>query len=421
MPLRTSPTFAGSVKFGAKYRNKAKDRDNSTTVFSTDEDIFMSGLLDPTFDPKNFYEGRYEFGPFFGIDPARDLNDRPDFEAETDPEADLADYDASENVVAAYAMADLALSPRLTLLPGVRLESTGFEYTGNEVLFDDEGDFAGLRAATDSGRYTQVLPGVHLRYALTPESNLRVAFTRSLARPNYYDLVPYQLVLEEDLEIERGNPELQPSTSWNLDFMAERYLPSVGVISGGVFYKSIADFIFPFRYEEDRNGDSYDVTQPQNGPGASVFGLELAVQNHLRFLPAPFDGLGIYANYTFTDSSAELPERDEPSLPLPGQAQHSGNLAVWYEKDGFSARMAFTFRDGFLSEVGGDADEDLFVDAHYQMDLSISHAVTPRVRLFADLLNLTDRPLRVYEGTSDRPIQEEYYRWWTTFGVKFGF
>ncbi len=421
IPLRTSASLAGSMKVGVKHRQKRKRRDNGTLIFETDADIFMGDLLESGFNPRNFYRGRYAFGPFFDPDAARALNGRAGFESSTDLEADLADYDATENVTAGYAMADLAAGPRLTVLAGVRVETTGFDYTGYDLTFDEEGNFATLTEVSGTGRYTQVLPGAHLRYAITPDSNIRAAVTRTLARPNYYDLVPYQLVLEEDLEIERGNPMLQPSTSWNVDVLAERYFRSVGIVSGGFFYKSIADFIFPFRFEESRSSDDYDVVEPRNGPTASVAGIELALQNQLRFLPAPFDGLGVYANYTFTDSDAELPDRTAERLQLPGQVRHSGNLAVWYEKAGFSTRMAVTFRNAFLAEVGGDADEDLFVDTHHQLDLSVSHAITPRIRLFADVLNLTNQPLRVYEATSDRPIQEEYYRWWMMFGARFGF
>ena len=229
-PLAASPTFAGSVRIGGKYRHKVKDRDARTTVFETDDDIFMNGILESGFDPKNFLRGRYGFGPFFSPQSARGLNGRPDFESEDDPEADLADYHATERIAAGYAMAELAFGPKLTLLPGVRFERTMLDYRGFTLDFDDEGDFDGIAEARGEGNYGQALPGVHLRYAVTPESNFRAAFTRSLARPNYYDLVPYQVVFEEDLEIERGNPTLRPSTSWNIDFMGERYFRSVGLI-----------------------------------------------------------------------------------------------------------------------------------------------------------------------------------------------
>ncbi len=79
---------------------------------------------------------------------------------------------------------------------------------------------------------------------------MRAAYTRTLARPNYYDLVPYQIVFREDDEIERGNPALKPTTSNNLDLLAEHYFHSVGVVSGGVFYKRLNDYIYPFVFDE---------------------------------------------------------------------------------------------------------------------------------------------------------------------------
>ena len=121
-----------------------KDRDARTTVFATDDDIFMSGIIETGFDPKNFLRGRYGFGPFFSPQFARALNGRPDFESEDDPEADLADYHATERITAGYAMAELALGPKLTLLPGVRFERTSLDYRGFTLDFDDEGDFAGI-------------------------------------------------------------------------------------------------------------------------------------------------------------------------------------------------------------------------------------------------------------------------------------
>ena len=69
----------------------------------------------------------------------------------------------------------------------------------------------------------------------------RQAYTRTIARPNYVDLVPYQLVFQEDAEIARGNSALKPTTSDNLDVLAERYFKSIGVVSGGVFYKRMSD------------------------------------------------------------------------------------------------------------------------------------------------------------------------------------
>jgi outer membrane receptor protein involved in Fe transport len=114
------------------------------------------------------------------------------------------------------------------------------------------------------------------------------------------------------------------------------------------------------------------------------------------------------------------PERSGDS-PLPGQSSHLGNVAVWYEKAGFSARAAWNFHGKYIDAVGASAAGDVFYDNHTQLDLSFGQRLARNFRLYTDLLNLTNAPLRYYEGTWDRPIQEEYYRWWLLFGVKANF
>lgn len=146
-------------------------------------------------------------------------------------------------------------------------------------------------------------------------------------------------------------------------------------------------------------------------------GLELAFQNQLKFLPAPFDGLGLYANYTFTDSSARFPGRNEDST-LPGQSRHVGNVALSYEKSGFQGRVAVNFHGKYIDEVAETPTDDRYYDNHTQFDVSVSQAIGKRARVFAELLNLSDAPLRYYRGVPTRPDQEEYYRWWAAFGVK---
>jgi TonB-dependent receptor len=325
-------------------------------------------------------------------------------------------------------MADLYLGSRVRVLAGARYERTSLDYTGYEVLFDDEGDFASISALSRTNGYGHLLPMAHLRVSLDEHTNLRAAATRTLARPNFYDLAPYTVIFREDLEILRGNPDLRPTTAWNFDLLAERYFQSVGVASAGVFYKRLSDYIFPFSFEEVRSGDEFQVIQPLNGEQASVRGFEAALQSQLRFLPSPLDGVGLYLNYTFTDSEATFPERTSRST-LPGQARHVGNVSLSYEKGGFMGRASVNFHGSYVDLVVGDqvgadgirVDQDRYYDRHTQLDVTASQAVTSHIRLFAEALNLTNEPLRYYRGTSDRPDQEEYYKWWAAFGVKVNF
>jgi TonB-dependent receptor len=420
-PIGNSANSARFLKIGAKLKDKRKTRNIEIGSASPVGTVMFPMLQDGGFDNSrflSFFNNGYDKFPGINPEASRAMfNALPAGEFEVDPEGDAENYDATERVLAGYAMAELFVGPRLTLLPGIRVESTKVDYTGYEVLYNDDGDYVSTRPLTGGDTYTQVLPGFHARFAVTPEVNLHAAYTRTIARPNYVDLVPYQLVFQEDGEIERGNSSLTPTTSDNLDLLAERYFSSIGLVSGGVFYKRMSDYIFNFRFDEQAFGETYEINQPRNGETATLWGFELAVQNQLRFLPAPLDGLGIYANYTWTDSTATYPDRATDSK-LPGQSRHLGNFSIWYEKYGFSAKSSWNFHGKYIDEVGGDAAEDVYYDNHTQLDINVSQRLMKNIRVYADFLNLTNAPLRYYVGTTNRPIQQEYYRWWTQFGVK---
>jgi TonB-dependent receptor len=420
LPLRTLSTFSGVLKFGGKYRDRKKARNNEVLEIETEDDLFLSNVLDPNYRVRKFLDGRYNPGNAF-VNPqvARDLTSQFPVEIEKNIEEDLADFVAKEKISAGYVMAELMLGERFMLLPGLRFEHTSNNYQSSQLLFDDEGDLAGITPITGRKDYNFFMPALHARYQLGANTNLRAAITRTLSRPNFVDVVPFQLILEEDSEIERGNPDLNPTKSVNFDVLAEHYFNTVGVASAGFFYKRLTDNIFLSRFEEDRNGDTFDITQPLNGERASLWGIELAFSNQLRFLPKAFDGLGVYTNYTFTESSARIAGRNDG--PLPGQAKHSGNFAVFYEKFGFSGRLAFNYHGQYIEEVGEDVTRDLFFDSHGQWDLSLSQRINRWLRVYVDVLNLTNEPLRRFEGFKNRPVQEEYYRWWLTAGIKIHF
>lgn len=412
LTLPMNGKVSGLWKFGAKFRDKEKDRDAEVFEFDTDD---LTLLAAASGDFGSLFGGRYTVGPFQDAGFIR--NFAGGFDQERDPEEDLADYAASEDTLALYSLVDLQLSDSVSLLTGVRWESTDTQYDAFEIVFDDEGDFASLSPVSGTNDYDEVLPSAHLRWALDERTNVRAAVSRSLARPNYEDLAPFSLILEEDLEIERGNPDLDITTSWNLDLMWERYFETVGLVSVGAFHKDLSDIIFFFRGKEVRAGETFDVIQPLNGDEAEVTGFELVYQNRFQNLDGWASGLGLYFNATFADSEATIPERDVARLP--GQADDVVNLAVSYETGGFSGRLSYNVHGEYISEVGEEAEEDLWIDERSQLDLSLSQRLTSKMRLALDVLNLTDEPFRIYEGSPDRPVQVEEYSWSATLSLKW--
>lgn len=422
-PLGTRQGLVSVLKVGLKIKDKRKVRDFQIGAATPATPVLFPELQDTSFDNSRFMDFFPAGYPAFpGIDPkaSRALFAANAARHVVDRSGDASAYRAKERLYAAYGMVEFFVGDKLMLLPGLRYESTTVDYVGNDVRYNAAGQYQSTQPVTGGDTTGFLLPGVHARYAVDDRTNVRAAYTRTLARPNYYALVPYELVRQDSSTITRGNPALAPTTSDNVDLLAEHYFRSVGVVSGGVFYKRLNDYIFPFRFQQTVFGQLFEVTQPQNGDSASLWGAEVAFQNQLRFLPGPLDGLGVYANYTWTNSSAQFPGRIETAT-LPGQSSHLGNVAVSYEKSGFSARSSWNFHGKYVDAVGDAALRDVYYDNHVQWDLSVSQQVLRRVRLFADFLNLTNAPLRYFEGVTTRPVQEEYYRWWSTFGVKVNF
>ena len=407
--------LSGLWKFGVKARLKTTSQDYNVYEYSAEDDLPLTDYLNNWKPATPFMHGftSYDIGPFQSPSKMRELLASGLLEGERILEEDLADYTLDEDTYAGYGLVNLDIGSNLNLVGGLRYENTTDKYGAYELVFDEEGDPSDLIPVSGKNSYTEWLPQVLLRYRLAERTNLRAAVTRSFARPNFGDIAPFQNINREDLEITRGNPDLVPTTAWNYDLLFEHYMASVGLVSGGLFYKQLTDNIFLSTFEEDVDGQTYDVEQPVNGETGSLYGAEVAYQNRWA------SGFGIYFNYTYADSKANYTTRTDTQLQ--GQAQNVGNLALIFEKSGFSGRLSLNYNGKSLFEVGKDASRDLFVDDHMQLDFSAQQQLGKNVTLFLEAINLTNEPYRVYEGSTDWTRQSEWYSWWGTIGVKLNF
>jgi TonB-dependent receptor len=408
------------LKLGVKLRNKDKSRNRVENTYTTSSTLRITDFIETGFDLPPYLNGRYNLEPYISQSKVENIPNQFPTTVTRNFARDAEVFDGTETTLAGYAMAEIYVGSKLYILPGFRYEHTSADYTGRQVNFGPTGAYLSTTPISSSTKFGVPLPGVHMRYAIDAKTNLRAAVTRSLARPNYYELVPYRAQNDSDRTLALGNPNLNPTKAWNLDLMAEHYFTSVGVISGGVFYKSLDDYIFTFTRTETLNNAQYQFTQPLNGESATVKGLEVAIQNQLTFLPSPLNGLGFYANYTRTSSEAAIPARSGKNR-LPGQSNNVGNVALSYEKGGFSGRLSMNFHGSYIDLVGATALLDRIYDQHKQLDLTLSQKLTKKIRLYANGINLNNAKLRYYQGVPERVLQEETYRWWAEFGVKVNF
>ena len=337
-------------------------------------------------------------------------------------------YNTKENVYAGYIMTEQKVSSNFSVLAGLRIENTQISSTGNTVNYDEDGNYVDYQQTTVENNYTNYLPGVHLKYNFNKNSILRFAYTNTIARPNYIDLVPYKNIIREDEEIEVGNPDLNPAKSINFDLMGEHYFSNIGIISAGAFYKSISDFAYTYisEAEDNRYGtdtEGYEVKRPENGGDAYVFGIEFAFQRKLTFLPGFGKNFNVYLNYTYLTSEADGINNEDgderTNMTLPNTAPNMFNGSLGYDDGRFTARISANFSDACIDEIGKDEFNDRYYDEQFFLDLNVGYAITKNLRVYADFINLTDQPLRYYQGQKDRTMQMEYYGRRLTFGLKY--
>ncbi len=433
IPLN-SGTNVSILKIGGRYRGKNKERDNNFFEYSPTSGFDkMTDYQTQDYSDNNYLAGDYRIGTF--STPAflgsLNLSDASLFEKEDLPEEYLAgNYSATETITGGYAMLKQNIGEDWFFIFGVRAENTNVEYTGNQVVFDTEGDFDAnaSRQVEGSGNYTNVMPSFHARYDLTETSILRFAWTNTLARPRYFDLVPYRQVNLEDNELAEGNSNLKPTTSMNFDVMFENYFKSIGLVSGGVFYKKLNNFIFEYdinNYTDPVSGQAFDrYQQRRNGGDANLAGLELAFQRQLDFLPGIWRGLGVYTNYTYTYSEANgLPVegRENEDFTLPGTAGHTFNASLSFETKKFNFRASLNYTSDYLDEVAGSSFYDRYYDTQTFVDLNATYVINPKLRFYVEAKNLTNQPLRYYQGKgmNDQMMQVEYYNARFNAGLKF--
>lgn len=424
IPASLFGTANGTLKFGARGRFKNKSRDNNFFEYdleSTYPTMDLTGLKDLSNDA--FLAGdKYNLGGY--ID-ANWLGALALVNGESVPSEFLrANYNVSENVWAGYVMTTQNLTDKLQTLIGVRVEATQLKATGNQI--EDEDDLVGT--VTKENAYTNVLPGVHFKYAPNNNTVFRFAWTNTLARPNYVDLIPTIDIVSGDEEIFIGNPDLKATTSMNFDVIGEYYFKSVGLLSGGLFFKKINDFVY--QYQEEASSDAlgtgttgYRVYQPLNGDAATIFGAEFAFQRQLDFLPGFAKNFSFYLNYTFLTSKAtgirneDGEERDD--LDLPNTAPNLLNASLGYANKYFNARFSANFSDAYIDEIGGNSFEDRYYDQQFFLDFNIGISLSKKLSLYGELKNITNQPLRYFQSVRSRTQQAEFYGQRLTFGVKY--
>ena len=281
----------------------------------------------------------------------------------------------------------------------------------------------------------------HVQYKATSWFDVRLAATKSLARPNYFNLVPWQSINYNESQLSKGNPELRHTQIWNYDAFFSFY-NKLGLFTIGAFYKELEDidYIRVSRNVEEGQFRGFEITRPVNGEfKATVQGLEIDLQTNLRFLPSPFNGLLLGANYTYVQSETFFPlfeigprSTEPPFQPtiidttrqarFPGQADHIVNFSLGYEKGGFSGRVSMVYQGITLGTIGTRAELDGFTDEFIRWDLIMKQKLGKSgFTLFLNVNNISNTPERTFLGTNTFTTREEFFGWTGDIGIQYRF
>ena len=431
-------TFTVQGGFKGRWRKKTYD---AQIEFYENDDLTLDQVQGPQtyritlIEPLPSFTGSSDF--FFA--------NRGDFELqEADSQFDSAveDYRVDEDILAGYLLGRYETATLLAI-GGVRYENTKNDIFGNTVTLIEEGGSLpdGTTADDDTvlvsptafeKDYDHWLPSLNVRFEAQPNFTLRAAGYRSIVRPKLASLAPRFAVEEADdgeREGEFGNLALDPYEAWNLDASAEYYFGRNAAITAAVFYKDIKNYIVDTIVEDGvfNNIAFNEALIPINGPSAEVFGVEIGYSQAFTMLPSPFDGLLLQANYTYTNASGLVPTDGDPDdlreISLPATSKHTGNIVLGYEKGPLSLRLAGTYRDRYLDELGDEAAFDRYVDDHFQLDLSAKLRLNQLVQVYYEWVNINDAKYFAYNNFGDRRnlYQYERYNWTMKFGARLTF
>jgi len=430
-PYAASST-PGLFEVGAKIRDAHKTRVVTDQYYSATGSPVLSvaDILGGPTDP-GYYFGAYNVGPltdynslvrFLAAHPSAIT---PNIDT-THQRDDTNNYEVNERIYAAYAMNTLDFG-QSHLQTGVRIEATRSSFTGYHVTLGPTGHYLSTQPVGGSSTYTNVLPSVQYRYAFDENTNIRAVYGMGIARPNFGDLPPYIVEQDRRKTINFGNPALNPTRANAVDLLVERFFEPLGAVQIGYFYKWLADPIYSVQTAVTGGTYAgYTQTQPVNGPSATVGGIEMSWQQHFTFLPGAWRGLGARANYSHTTSSATVPGRTD-SPPLLRQAPNNWNLDATYDRGGLSARIGVTHNDASIFfynyQPGADLgltgpNGDQYLYAHTQLDAQASYAVARQLQIVVAGLNLNNEVFGFYQGSTQYPIQREYYNRTFSVGIR---
>jgi len=294
-------------------------------------------------------------------------------------------YLADHNIYASYLMLDLPITTKWQVMTGGRLESSDQTVT----TYDP---FAASRKEIEANLGTlDWLPGLNVTYRLTERMNLRLAASRTITRPDFRELAPFEFTDFVGGRTILGNPDLERTQINNFDFRWETFPQIGGILAVSAFYKRFQKPIEQIVQPQAEVRITYE-----NAEGANNYGLELEARQNLGVLTEALRKFSINTNAALISSQVVLPEdvgiQTSSERPLQGQCPYIVNVSVGFEDPnwGISSAIAYNIFGRRLSEVGNHGVPDVYEQPRGQLDVSFSRTVANYFKFSISAKNLLD-------------------------------
>lgn len=342
-------------------------------------------------------------------------------------------FAAALTVHAGYAKVNLEPIDGLSIDAGVRYETAKQSVTPLSVFTVPSSSLAGTSLENDYW-----LPAATVTWEVAPQMQVRLHGSKTIARPQFRELI-FQLYYDPESDrLFRGNPLLQDSTLLNAEARFEWYFASEQRVSVAGFYKKIDNPIEAFT--------GFSDNQPQtsfaNAPRAELYGAEFEVQKYFDLS----GGSGFFANrrlvvianYTYTKSEIKVGAGDTVAIfgtsvqpasnvfasgvPLTGQSDHIANLQIGFENpDSLSQQtLLLSYSSDRVTSRGPVGQPDIIERPGLRLDFVVRQGVKvagQEVDLKFEARNITGRGREEFQQSGANRVDINSYDVGTSFSV----
>lgn len=351
-----------------------------------------------------------------------------------------SDYQATEDSYEGYLMGVFDVGSKLQLITGVRAEQTKFE--ADTPRYDINNPGMNNHAAEMDSRssdYTQILPGVHLRYEAKNNIVFRAAYTHTYARPSFRELIAVTTLDDVNNVITTGNPDLEPYKSENWDVSWEYFGKKASYFQAALFHKKVWGQVLEtgetltgvssFNGLPLNSSETYTVTTFSNQHDSRNMGIELVGRYRFVYMPAPFDGFYLDGSITYTDSDGRYADRPGEKLPTYGGSELLYFAGIGYQKDRIAVLLSYRYRSEYLEGLENvdrqnrafglapNVGDDWWGEEKY-VNLETSYRVAKNFRVYCNISNLNEFTNYSTQSPFDNDYPEDSY--WHKMRVSVG-